>query len=72
MVGEDLSAADLGVWGTVYGLMQLKDVADNVSNKYANVHRWFTQLSHLEACKKAVHNVVGNDGLAAFKPFFER
>jgi len=72
LVGGGLSAADVVVWGTLYGIMQLEDVLKTVANKYSNINRWFAQLSATEPFQKAAQNVVGTQGVAAFKPFFER
>ena len=72
LVGGRLSAADVVVWGSVYGVMQLDDVAKLVADKHPCVHKWFTKLSSMDAFMKAIENVVGSEGVAAFKPFFER
>jgi len=69
-LGSLLSAADAAIWGSLYGVMHIKDVKDSAS-KYPALVKWFDNLSSNEAFSKAVEQVTNGKGLSSFKSSLE-
>lgn len=68
--GTHLTAADAAIWGSLYCVMQIKDVKDSANN-YPALASWFQKLCSNEAFSKAVEGVTGNKGLSVFKGSLE-
>lgn len=70
LIGSTTTIADVVIWASLYGVMQIKDIQD-IAIKYPALMKWFNELSATNSCKKAIDQVVGEKGIDAFKSSLE-
>ncbi|KAL8560718.1 hypothetical protein ACOMHN_063022 [Nucella lapillus] len=66
LVGSELCAADVVLFGTLYPLSQEK-AFQGVMDKYPAVKAWVVSMETLSAVQGAVREVTGGKGVVAFK-----
>ncbi|EDV21001.1 uncharacterized protein TRIADDRAFT_31114, partial [Trichoplax adhaerens] len=68
---EEISLADVIIWGTLYPFVDSSPASVN-AKKYKSVHTWYQRLSSMDDFKTAVNEATGSKGVTAFKNYFQQ